>query len=139
MQQSPSSEPNTSSAGQATFSIQWNLKVHYSVHNSPSPVPNQSNLIHFPNSMSLRSILILSSHLRRGLPSGLFHSGLSTKTLHAPLLSPIRAACSAHLLNLMTRICGEYFRCRTAGEKPVFGRSCNRPPRYRFSWFPCVF
>ena len=25
-----------------------------------------------------------------------------------------------------------YFRCRTADQKSVFGRSCDRPPRHRF-------
>jgi len=25
-----------------------------------------------------------------------------------------------------------YFRCRTAGQKSVLGRSCDRPPRHRF-------
>ena len=25
-----------------------------------------------------------------------------------------------------------FFRCRTAGQKSVFGRSCDRPPRHRF-------
>ena len=29
-------------------------------------------------------------------------------------------------------IAGFYFRCRTAGYKSVFGRSCERPPRHRF-------
>ena len=28
--------------------------------------------------------------------------------------------------------CCFYFRCRTAGYKSVFGRSCDRPPRHRF-------
>ena len=27
--------------------------------------------------------------------------------------------------------CSFYFRCRTAGYKSVFGRSCDRPPRQR--------
>jgi len=39
-----------------------------------------------------------SSHLRLGLPSGLFPLGFPTKTLFMPLLSPIRATSPAHLI-----------------------------------------
>jgi hypothetical protein len=39
----------------------------------------------------LRSILILSTHLRLGLPSGLFPSAFPSNILYAFLFAPIRA------------------------------------------------
>ena len=44
-----------------------------------------------PHPTSWRSILILSSHLRLGLPNVLFPSDFPTKSLYTPLLSPKRA------------------------------------------------
>jgi hypothetical protein len=50
-------------------------------------------------------IILLSSHLRLVLPSGLFPLGFPIKTLYMPLLSPIRTTCPTHhiLLDFITR------------------------------------
>ena len=66
-----------------------------------------------PHPTSWRSILILSSHLRLGLPSRLVPSRFPTKTLYTPLLFPTRATCPAYLilLDFVTRkIFGEQYR-----------------------------
>ena len=56
----------------------------------PYPESARSSPYHF-----LNSILILSSHLQLGLPSGLFPLGFPIKTLYIPL--PLRATRPAHL------------------------------------------
>ena len=114
MEQSPSWKANRISANQEIPRILWNPNVHYHIHKCPPPVPILCHLdpVHTPTSYFWRSILILSSHLRLGLPSGLFPSGLLTKTLYTPLLSPINAIFPVHLilLNFITRkILGEEY------------------------------
>ena len=97
MGQNPSWEANRFSVTQEIFRILWNPKVHYHIHKCPPPVPILSHLdpIHTPHPTSWRSILILSTHLCLGLPSGLFPSGSPTKILYMPLLSLMRATCPA--------------------------------------------
>jgi hypothetical protein len=56
-----------------------NPKIYYRAYRSPPPEPIRgASRIQFAPSIS---ILILSSHLRLGLPSGLLHSGLSAKAM----------------------------------------------------------
>ena len=122
MEQSPFWKANRSLASQEIPRILWNPKIHYRIHNSQTHVPflNQIDSVH---STSRKSILILSSHLRLGVPSGLLPSGFPTKTLYVPLLSPIRATCPAHLtlLDLITRIIfGEEYRAWSSSSCSFF-------------------
>jgi hypothetical protein len=75
----------------------WNPKVHYRVHKSPPLVPilSQIDPIH---TISLKSILIVYTHLRLDLPSGHSPSDFPINILYAFLFSHIRATCPAHLI-----------------------------------------
>ena len=67
MEQSPSGEPNRFSASKEITRILMNPKVYYRVNESPPyivcpyPEPDQSSP--FPHPISLRPILVLSSHV----------------------------------------------------------------------------
>ena len=92
MEQRTSWEANLFSAGQEIPRILWNpeglLPHSQEPVNCPYSDPEKSSPC--SHSTSWRSILILSSHLRLGLPSGLFPQGFPTKTQYTPPISPMR-------------------------------------------------
>jgi len=92
MEQSPSWEANRFSAAEEIPHILWNPKVHYRTHKLPPPLSWASSIQSIsPHPPSWRSILILSSHLRLRLPSGLFTSGLPYQNpLYSSLLTYTR-------------------------------------------------
>jgi hypothetical protein len=94
MEQSPSWEANRFAASQEISVILSNLKAHYRIHKCPPPISilSQLNSVHTLHPTSWRPIL-LSSHLRLGLPIGLLPSGFPTKVQYTPLPSPIRTTC----------------------------------------------
>jgi hypothetical protein len=71
MELGPFWEDASSVATQKLPNFLWNPKVHYRVHKSPPLVPILSQPI-TPHPISLKFILILSTHLNLGLPSSLF-------------------------------------------------------------------
>jgi hypothetical protein len=87
----------------------------------PCPEPVESNpLPPPPKPVSLRSILIPSSHLRLGLPSGLFPSGFPTKTVYRFLSSPMRATFPAHFIRhdvICLMISGDDYKLRSSIPK----------------------
>jgi hypothetical protein len=99
MEMSSSQEATSCAAAQEIPSILWNHKVHCHVHKGLPLVPilRQINPVH-TITPSLRFVLILSTRLHLGLPSGLFPSGFPTNNPYAFLFAPILAAHPAHLM-----------------------------------------
>jgi hypothetical protein len=75
--------------------IPYFLKIRLNIILPPTPGSPYWSL-RFPHQNPVHATLILSSHLRLGLPIGLIPSGFPTKTLYTPLHSPIRATSTVH-------------------------------------------
>jgi hypothetical protein len=125
MQHGPSWEANRFSVNQEIPCILCNLKVHYSIHKRPPPVPILSQLdpVHIPISYYLHP----KSHLCLNLPSDLFSSRFHTKTLYTPLFSPISATCLAHVILL------DFITGTILGDQMVDGRLESRLRGYHLA------
>jgi hypothetical protein len=120
-------EAGSRSAIQEVLRILWNPKVHCRAHKSPPPVPIQSQMNPIRTfTYYLKSILILSSHLRQGLPSSLFPSGVPPK-LYTFLVFSMRATRLANLIILRL-----HHPNRTFDKKYKFWSSSHRQKCHEF-------
>jgi hypothetical protein len=76
-------EADSCSLGQEIPRLLWNPKLHYRVHMSPplDPILSHLNPLHNLMPIYVRSVLIVSSHLRQILSSSFFRSGFPTEVL----------------------------------------------------------
>jgi hypothetical protein len=94
MDQSPSLETNSGSAGQQTHCLSWDLKIHYSPHKSRLSfysILSQINAALYQIPFLLR--LIISYHLRLSLPCVFSPFGFQSKIVYVFLLSLVHKMC----------------------------------------------
>jgi len=113
MQQISSWEAESRSASEKIPNRLWNIRVH----KNPPLILSWARWIQFTPShpISLKFVLILSSHIRLNLPSTVFPSDLPIKILNASLISLTYATCLPshdprfnHLHTICWRACEKF-------------------------------
>jgi hypothetical protein len=125
--------------------ILWNPMVNYRFYKSPPLVPILSEIdpVH-TTPTSLRSSLVMSDHIRLGLPSGLFPSGSPNSILYAFLFSPLRVTFTVYfiLLDLIILIIvGEKYKLWSSSSCIFLKFPVNHLIRttYFIYWFSTLF
>jgi hypothetical protein len=130
---SPSWEAASCAVTQEFQDILWNPKIHYRVHKSPPLdfILSQINPVHTTPSY-LRSILIVSTHIRLGLPSGPFPYGFPTKILrrHHHHKNPTSGLHFKHLNRVQVSINWYSFLIQVPFFQAVSSHNINCPKRY---------
>jgi hypothetical protein len=95
-------------ASQETICVLPTPKMRYRVHKRRPPALTLTQISPFnaTHPISRRSTLMLSTHIHLVFQLVSFPSSLTTITPYAPLVTPVRATCLAHLIlvYLITRI-----------------------------------
>jgi hypothetical protein len=124
MEQSPSQEATCTSVRKETACTLCNMKVHYGVQKSLPLVPLLSHInpVHASQTIPLRSILIIFSHLCLSLPTGSFLQVSPPKSCTNFSPTPY-VTCTTHLILL------DLINHSTFGEEY---KSCS-PSLFHFS------
>ena len=135
MEQSPSWEANWfSAAGQEIPSIFGTRRFITVLTSARQLSPSWANSTQSPQPppTSWRSVLILSSHLRLGLPNGLFPSGFPTRKTLLQQTNIIFIRCTVHILLFctMTNKCTIISQIITLLHVNYITNRC--------SWYTCV-
>jgi len=108
LEQSAPWEADSHLVGKEISRLLWNPKVHWVFTRARHWYQSWVRWVQsvYSHSTSVRSVLILSSHKRLGLPNDLFPSDFPTKIVCAFLIYQLHATCPAHyiLIDLNTHV-----------------------------------